>query len=248
MDPSEVLNRGRASALEGRHEEALRDLLWFHEHALEHDRAFYGVRLSFALGYWKELGDKYPPALEALTSVKRRSEAALIRGKGDRDLFHEVVSINRELDLVRDTYDLFLALKRAHPALAKNCAHLAIEALVEARDFKLASEYLPHPESYLLWLSDRLNDDLELKGVSPKAARRRREAYVHNYCHDVRTTLRILKGLGNKAASRAALDWAIALVRPRQARLMVCAQLISGMTPTSSFESRRSASAAQLRR
>ena len=52
MDPGEILSRGRAAALEGRHEDALRDFAWFHEHALEHDMAYYGVRLSFALGYW----------------------------------------------------------------------------------------------------------------------------------------------------------------------------------------------------
>jgi hypothetical protein len=226
MDPREVLNRARTAVSEGRHEEALRDLLWFHEHALEHDRSFYGVRLSFALGYWKELADQYPPALEALKSVKQRSEEALIRGEGDRGLFHDVQAINRELSCVGDTYKLFLSLKRDHPELAKQCAHLAIEALVEARDFKLASEYLPHPENYLLWLSDRLNDDLEREGVPPKTARMRREAYVSNYCHDVQTTLRVLKGLGNLEASKAALVWAVALVRPRHARSMVCAKLI----------------------
>jgi len=227
MDPGEILNRGRTSALEGRHEEALRDLLWFHENALKHDRAFYGVRLSFALGYWKELADLYPPALKALQSVKKQSEAALRRGEGGRELFNDVVSINRELDRESDTYKLFLALKRKHLDLTRKVGDLAIEAIVDAGDFKLASEYLPHPESYLLWLSDRLNDNLERKGVPRGIALRRREAYVHNYCRDVRTTLKILTGLRNRESAKAALEWAIALVRPRQARAMVCAQLIS---------------------
>jgi hypothetical protein len=227
MDPGEILNRGRAAALEGRHEEGLRDFIWFHENALEHDRAYYGVRLSFALGYWKELGDVYPPALEALETVKRRCEAALLCGAGKRDLFHDLESINRELGRVGDTYELFRILNSQHPDIAKRCADLAIGAMVEACDFKLASEHLPHPEDYLLWLSDRLNDDLGRTGVPPATARRRREAYVHNYCHDVRIVVQILKGLGNSEAAKAALEWAIALVHPRQARAMVCAQLTS---------------------
>jgi len=227
MDPGEILNRGRTAAFEGRHKEALRDFIWFHEKALEHDRAYYGVRLSFALGYWKELADVYPPALEALKAVKGRGQAALLRGEGDRALFHDVESVNRELGRVSDTYDLFRALKNDHPDLAKRCADLAIEAMIEASDFKLASEHLPHPEEYLLWLSDRLNEDLSRTGVPPATAKRRRDAYVRNYCRDIRIVLRILKGLGNSDAARAALEWAIALVHPRQARAMVCAQLTS---------------------
>lgn len=227
MDPGEILNRGRTSALEGRHAAALKDFLWFHENALKHDRAYYGVRLSFALGYWKELADVYPPALEALHSAKQRSESFLRTGAGDRDLFNDVVSINRELGRTGDTYELFLVLKSSHPELAKKVGDLAIEAIVEAGDFKLASEHLPHPEIYLLWLSDRLNDKLEQKGVPRQRATRRREAYVRNYCSDVQTILKILKGLRNFDSADAALDWAIALVRSRPARAMVCEQLFA---------------------
>jgi len=227
MDPGEILNRGRAAALEGRYEHALRDFMWFHKHALKHDRAYYGVRLSFALGYWMELGEVYSPALKALQSFKRQGESALIRGKGNRDLFHDVASINKELGHTNDTYKLFLNMKKDHPELAKTCADLAIEAIVEARDFKLASEHLPHPENYLLWLSDRLNGDLERKGVSRSIATRRREAHVRNYCYDGETAIKILKGRHNLDAAEAAVEGAIALVRQKQARAMVCAQLTS---------------------
>ena len=227
MDPGEILNRGKTAAFEGRNEEALRDFLWFHNHALEHDESYYGVRLSFALGHWMELAQVYPPALQALQSVKEQGERALLRGEGGRRLFHEVTSINREMARTGDTYKLFLGLRTDQPSLAKQCADLAVDAVVEARDFKLASECLPHPESYLLWLSERLNDDLGRQGVPPKTAKRRREAYVSNYCHDVRTTLQILKGLGNSEAAHAALEWAIALVQPRHARAMVCARLVA---------------------
>lgn len=227
MDPGEILNRGRTAALEGRNEHALRDFIWFHKHALKHDRAYYGVRLSFALGYWMELGKVYSPALKALQSFKRQGESALIRGKGNRDLFHDVESINKELGRSNDTYKLFLHIKKDRPKLAKVCADLAIEAIVEAKDYKLASEHLPHPEIYLLWLSDHLNGDLERKGVARSIASKRRDAHVRNYCHDVQTAIKILKGLRNLDAAEAALEWAIALVRQTKARAMVCAQLTS---------------------
>ena len=225
MDPGTVLNRGRDAFWAGRYKEALDDFVWFHENALEHDRAYYGVRLSFALGNWKDLADVYPPAMEALESVRSRAARTLGTGAGGRHLFHDLVSINRELGKGRETYSLFCGLWRKHPDLAKQCRDLAVEAVVDAGDFELASKCLPHPEAYLLWLSDRLNDDLERKGVARHIEKRRREAYVRNYCGDVKTGLRILKGLKNHGAAAAFREWAIALVRPRAARRMVVEQL-----------------------
>lgn len=75
MHPTEALTRARAAAAAGRHAEALRDLLWFHEHALDLEPSLYGLRLSFALGAWKDLADVYPPAMAELRAAKRRGEA-----------------------------------------------------------------------------------------------------------------------------------------------------------------------------
>jgi hypothetical protein len=227
MDPGIVLNRGRDAFWAGRYQEALDDLIWFHENALQHDRAYYGVRLSFALGHWKDLADVYPPAMDALEAVRSTAVSSLRAGSGNRDLFHDLMSINRELGKGHETYVLFRDLSTKQPELAKECRHLAVDAIVEAGDYDLASKCLPHPESYLLWLGDRLNADLERKGVPRRTAVRRREAYVNNYCHDVRIALRILKGLKNYDAAGAALEWAIALVGQRTARAMVLAQLVA---------------------
>jgi len=225
LNPGEVLTRGRTAAFEGRAEDALRDFIWFHEHALEHDRAYYGVRLSFALGYWTDLAETYLPARDAPVKVGKRGEETLLAGGGDRGLFHEVASINQNLGRVRDTYELFRRLLKVQPELARKCRDLAVEAIVEAKDFKLASKQLPHSDEFLLWLSERLNDDLTRKGVSRETAIRRREAYVHNYCQDVRTAMKILSGLGNFKAAEAAREWAVALVGPSKARSMVASKL-----------------------
>jgi len=219
------LHRARTAAWEGHSEDALRDFLWFHEHALDYDCALYGVRLSFALGYWRDLAETYPPARDALEELATRGEAAMLSGRGNRSLFHEAASINENPGRVRHTYKLFRRLLKAQPGLARDCRDLAVEAIVEPKDLKLASKQLPHPEEFLLWLSERLNDDLTGKGVSRETAIRRREAYVHNYCRDVCTALNILNGLGNFEAADAAREWAIALVAPRQARSMVASTL-----------------------
>lgn len=212
MDAGEVLRRGRSAALEGRYDEALRDLLWFYEHALEHDGSYHGVRLSFALGYWKDLADVYPPALEALLATRRVTEAKFTSGAGDRHVFRDLVALNRELGLVADTYKVFVKTRHENPNLARQCADLAIDAIIECQDFQLAAEQLPHPERYLLWLSERLNDRLAKARVSRRGARARREAEIRIYCHDVRNALKVLRGLGHAEGAEAALVWAIALV------------------------------------
>lgn len=227
MKPDLVLNRGRAASLQGQHAAALRDFKWFHQNALKHDRAFYGVRLSFALGYWKNLADVYPAARRELQALKRRGETKLRHGRGNRDLFADVRAINRELGCERDTYSLFREIERRQPALAKRCADLAIAVIVEAKDYSRAAKYLPHPIDYLLWLSDRLNADLKRNHGRRDLVKARRKAYVEIYCDDVHVALRVLRGLRNHSAFKAAFDWAIALVEPRHASAMVCTKLAS---------------------
>lgn len=84
------------AAQEGRFSEALSEYIWFHEHALEERPSLHGVRLSFALGYWLELAEQYPPARAALQSVLDEKTARLERGDQDWELFNDVTAINRE--------------------------------------------------------------------------------------------------------------------------------------------------------
>lgn len=226
MDPGDILRRARAHAGEGRHEEALADYLWFHRHALEHERAYYGVRLSFALAYWKELADVYPPAAEAMRTIRSETADALLRGEGDtRHLLNDVEALDRELGGSRDTYDLFVSLMTNDPERAKRCADVALPSIVEAKDYDLAMQFLPHPEDYLLHESERLNKNLERKVTPRTRALAERDAFVHIYCQDVQLLLRVLEGIGQIERHAAAIEWAIALVGPRQARSMVAVEL-----------------------
>ncbi|HKB15254.1 MAG TPA: hypothetical protein VKF62_04275, partial [Planctomycetota bacterium] len=59
-----VLDEAEALREQGKYEEALQKHIWIHEHSLEQDAAFVGVRLSYALSDWIELGAKYPKARE----------------------------------------------------------------------------------------------------------------------------------------------------------------------------------------
>ena len=145
MDPRARLQRGQEAAAAGRYEDALRDYIWFHEHALEHEPSLYGVRLSFALWYWMELANEYPEARAALKRIRDEKTTRLLNGDTNRDLFHDVESINERLENEEATYEIFATLEKAKPDFAAVCADLAMSAIVKAEDFEMALRYTPSP-------------------------------------------------------------------------------------------------------
>jgi tetratricopeptide (TPR) repeat protein len=221
MDPRERLTAGDAAAREGRYAEALREYIWFHDHALEHRPALYGVRLSFALASWMDLAKVFPDARRELEEIRNRKAAILASRQGNRDLFHDVASINEYLGAEDETYRLFKALLKSAPLNAVAWADLAREAIVKAGDFALAAEHLDHPEEALLRYSDRLNRDVA--ELTPERERKYPilDAYVHIYVDRIALVVTILEGLNQVEDARACIDWAIALVDSRRVRIRV---------------------------
>jgi hypothetical protein len=126
----------------GDYEEALKRHLWFHEHALEHQPSMYGVRLSFALSYWKQLGAVYPPAIEAMKRVRDESAARLEKGVRNASLFHDVVSLNDSLEENARTVELFRKLDQDQPASAREYWRMASQQILQARAYDLAKKYV----------------------------------------------------------------------------------------------------------
>lgn len=205
-DPREVLEQAREAALAGRFEDALRDQLWFHEHALETAPSLNGVRLTYALGDWVELGDHFPPARAALEAVRDRVAVRLLDGAGEPSHFVEAAAINSALQIERLSYLLFVELDQRFPALAAQCALTALPALLLCEDFALARRYLPAPQKHVAALAARLNEDVEWLAGAPPSAAPRLLATILNYCQDVEQVLAALRGVGEpetEAAIRA---------------------------------------------
>jgi hypothetical protein len=139
-DTQELVRRGEP-------QQALTRFIWFHEHALEHEPAMYGVRLSFALSYWKSLGAEYPPALDAMVEIRDRSAARLLSGKPQPSLFHDVVSLNRTLEEDDRTVELFERLDAERPQDTRDLWEMAKEALFAAKRYDLIAKYLGNPLS-----------------------------------------------------------------------------------------------------
>ena len=140
-----ALDDARRFADEGRYDEALEKHIWFHEHALDHDSSFYGVRLSFALSDWVELGQLYPKALAKLREIRDMKTALLELGDEDEELFHDVSAINRELGDHEETVTIFKILDVKREGFAASVHKDAFAALVIAKEFRLARKYLHDP-------------------------------------------------------------------------------------------------------
>jgi hypothetical protein len=218
MDPQERLRLARVAADEGRYADALREHIWIHEHALEYEPAFYGVRLSFALAYWVELANVYPEARRALEEIRDREMERLRLGKGDPATFHDVKSINEHLECERSTSDLFNEMASNFPALASRCADLALAALVKTERYELARRYVSVPDEKLRQFSDTLNRDVEALAKQTPSSAPTLDAYVQIYAERVALLSAILRGVGEIDEASSIESSALQLVQYPEVR------------------------------
>jgi hypothetical protein len=160
VNAQERLQAAHRDAWAGKHAQALSEYIWFHHHALDEEPALYGVRLSFALSYWKELADVFPPALAALIQTRDDKRQRLIAGETKHPLFHDLAAINEHLGKSSETAALFELLDRQAPHFAQACSKLALQALVDSGRFALAAKYSPDPADQLEQLAKQTNHDV----------------------------------------------------------------------------------------
>jgi hypothetical protein len=165
--PQAVFREAVELMRQGKYEDALRNHLWFHEHALEHNPALAGVRLSYALAAWVELGEKYPPALRALTSIRDEKAKALAGGNGTFAAFHDVAAINESLKESPATAALFQAIHQAHPRLAGQCYRVAEPHLLAQREYAICASYIPDAQARFDEIGQLFRLQMEIAGENP---------------------------------------------------------------------------------
>lgn len=148
-DAQRALDDARRLAAQGDYAGALAKHVWFHDNALSIRPSFYGVRLSFALSDWIQLGEKYPKAFKTLKSIRDTKVSMLHIAPGNRELFHDVVAINEHLSESAATVELFKRIEASDPNFATSLYDLAERALLEAREFDLARKHLGNPSDRL---------------------------------------------------------------------------------------------------
>lgn len=105
------------------------------------ESALGGVRLSFALSDWAELGKVYLPALDSLIAMSNERKTVLLAGKGNFDIFHEYNSINRYIGRDKETLDTFIAIDKNFPTQAASYYIVAKDIIIAAKRYDLVKRY-----------------------------------------------------------------------------------------------------------
>ena len=153
-DPKTILGEARRDAADVRFRDALAKHVWFHEHALDIEPSQAGVRVSFALASWVDLGKVYPKALEKLRSIRDATGLAVLANPEPQLLFTEYKSICKYLGEDNLTVTLFSRLEARDPALAKKVYSSAQSVLLRTGHPELCAKYLAPEESWPAILKD----------------------------------------------------------------------------------------------
>jgi serine/threonine protein kinase len=209
---------------QGRYEEALLRHIWYHNHALEYDQAQTGVRLSFWLADWIELGRRYPRAWQALIEIRDEKTRKLVEGGGYSQLFSDVVSINGYLQDDEASYALFKTVQKRDPALAQQCYFYVENLLVKKGEYELCFNYMGDPQRR--FESNRSTWEIQKRmyqrranlpdptnmpaGIAPRMDMMREadKRFVRN----MNQLIEILVGAGHKAEAEKIRDQALVLL------------------------------------
>jgi tetratricopeptide (TPR) repeat protein len=205
-----ALNDARRLAEAGDYAGALEKQVWFHNNALAIRPGYYGVRLSFALADWVELGKKYPPALEKLKSIRDAKMASLSTGTRNRELFHDVVSIDEYLGETKQTVDLFKKIDASNPEFASEVFDIADSALLESKEYQLAKKYLGDPEERLAHA--KANLDRGMKWAKQKGGDHSRQAFEKIFTDEVVRIITILRETGDRGSAKKIQNQALSVL------------------------------------
>jgi hypothetical protein len=225
-DPSAVLAEAVSLMQQGEYEQSLQKHLWFHDHALEHNPALAGVRLSFALGYWTELGELYPPARQELLAVRDRKAKAVADGQGSFGLFFDVAAINSYLHEQPQTVALFRLLHGSYPDLARQCYQVAEADLVAHREYETCLCYVPDPLARFEAIRQSHQMKLEIAGENAALDSAEFRSYVElSFASEACRLIEILAGAGRGQDAERVRELALAVGAGDEARAALNAAL-----------------------
>jgi hypothetical protein len=188
-----ALKEARDLAKEGDYAAALDKHVWYHEHS--RGTAHTGVRLSFAMSDWVNLGEQFPPAKEKLLGIRDQQEKALMTGKGGFTEYTEVSAIDRVFKQQDKTYQMLGKLFEKSPEVAKKCFFGAADMLIERKDYPLFLELADAPMNWL-----RRNTDI-LQLWQQQDNKRALDSHLTSIAKQGRQYLEALSGVGEHASA-----------------------------------------------
>ena len=209
--PGDPLDEARRLARQGKFEQALQKHIWIHDHVLEANPSYYGVRLSFALADWIDLGKKYPKALETLRGIRDKKVSRLLAGGADRDLFNDVEAINKCLGESKATVELFKKIEAAQPGFASSIYDLADEALFKAQEYDLAKKCLGDPKAKFSTAKANFDQGMQFARTSRNGDATRR-AFESIFTHKVVRIIVVLDKTGDRTVAQEIQSDALAVL------------------------------------
>lgn len=205
--PRTILREAEDDADAGRYELALAKHRWYHRYALRHDSGQTGVRLSFALSAWRDLGKRYPPAVEALKETRDRAADLVRAGKAVADHFADFQAINRELNESSRTVALFLELDNNDVEQARLVYQQAMPSLISHHHYAVCMKYTD-PLTDIVSLIERYQQRLETSQRWPKRQSRLRLYARHFLTEGSATLVALLAYSGESTMAQQVADQA----------------------------------------
>jgi tetratricopeptide (TPR) repeat protein len=205
-----ALDDARGLAEKGDYAGALEKQVWFHNNALAVRPGYYGVRLSFALADWVELGKKYPPAMEKLKSIRDEKAARLSAGAKDRDLFDDVVSINEYVGEPKKTIELFRRIDASDAEFASKVYELADAALLGGKEYELARKHLGDPT--VRFARAKAEFERGMRYAKEKKSDASRQAFEHIFTDEVVRIVTVLQKTGDRDAAKLVQNDALSVL------------------------------------
>ncbi|MEI9961731.1 MAG: protein kinase [Limisphaerales bacterium] len=231
-DLQKIYYSAKNLAEQGNYEEALQRYLWYFDHSRTNDSQE-GVRLSFALSDWIELGRLYPKARQALIEIRDNDVHEFSEGRGDFKLFMEVNSISHYLGDDDAAYSLFKQIEQRDQPLAQQCFRIAEDLLLKHGDYQKCLDYIGDPQAAFEKIQ---NEWKRMKQFEEQSATRNDEqrkrlqemaktnsAFAHpfpklpkfadeNFVKQTRELIEVLVATGHKADAEKIRDEAVALL------------------------------------
>ena len=208
-DPKIFLNEARKSVKDGDFDLALEKYEYFFDHALDNDPAsYYGVRLSYCLDEWAELGSKYPKARERL-EWKRDESLRLLFSERLAEHFHDFISICDYLKCPHRPTEEFIKIHESDVDLAEEIVRFIWDSLVRDEHWEICSFYMKDPKEKYSEFLMKFDQAMNICKSDESLGGERFENQIKDWCiTDITNMLLVLKHSGQSKIFQEITDLA----------------------------------------
>ena len=202
-NPRDALDEARAAFQEKNYDRALERYEHFFDHALDVDpHSLYGVRLSYCLSEWAELGEVHPLARQRLEE-KAGEALALLTQTRNPERFHDFMALCRYLHRTEEPVRCFLHFHAFDRDLASSMVRFIWDNLVDTQQLSVCEGYLEEPKARYDAALTTFDQAMEVCKSEPFGGQELEEQINGWYVRDVSNILLVLKNTGRLTEASA---------------------------------------------